>query len=38
MVHELVLATLQRHVIHRTSPDDAEREHLVAFCIHGVRR
>jgi AcrR family transcriptional regulator len=37
-IQDVVLGSLQRHVIHRTSPDAAEREHLVSFCLRAVGR
>ncbi|MCU1612728.1 MAG: putative TetR transcriptional regulator [Frankiales bacterium] len=37
-IQDVVMGALQRHVIHRTSPDAAEREHLVDFCLRAVSR
>jgi AcrR family transcriptional regulator len=37
-IQDVVMGSLQRHVIHRTSPDAAEREHLVSFCLRAVGR
>jgi AcrR family transcriptional regulator len=36
VLQDAVLGTLQRHVVHGTSPTDAERAHLVAFCLQAV--
>jgi AcrR family transcriptional regulator len=36
VVQEAVLGVLNRHIAHGTAPDDAERQHLVAFCAAAV--
>ena len=38
VIQEIVLGTLQRHVIHATTPSAAERDHLVGFCVRGLSR
>jgi AcrR family transcriptional regulator len=38
VIQEVVLGTLQRHVIHGSAPSAGERDHLVAFCVRGLSR
>jgi AcrR family transcriptional regulator len=37
-IQDVTLGTLQRHVIHGTSPQPAERDHLIGFCLTGLGR
>lgn len=37
-IQDVVMGALQRHVIHRTTPDATERDHLVSFCLRAISR